>query len=183
MELKEPIYVSKLHDFQTFPSRNTKHTGHKNVKIEACVLANFSKTAERNKTPFTGNQVRLKLRSNQQTDQKSVHSTRRYFKIKVQYQMSFFDSRDSRFAKIDPQNLEKRGTIYIWWYSPSNGQSKTLSFIIPTKKNSPFLCHRRNSRKWAKIEFRAIQSKNWPTQLNKTTYKIYIGILPTIWGI
>ena len=55
------------------------------VKIEVCVLANFSKTAERNKTLFTGTEVRLKLSSNQQTDQKSVYSTRRYSNINVPY--------------------------------------------------------------------------------------------------
>ena len=44
--------------------------------MTVCVEANFSKTAERNKTPFTGIQVLLKLSSNQNTDQKSVHSMR-----------------------------------------------------------------------------------------------------------
>ena len=34
--------------------------------MTVCVEANFSKTAERNKTPFTGIQILLKLSSNQQ---------------------------------------------------------------------------------------------------------------------
>ena len=66
--------------------------------MEVCVLANFSKTAERNKTLFTGIQVRLKLSSNQQTDQKSVHSTRRYSNIKVPYQMTKSPKYGSCFA-------------------------------------------------------------------------------------
>ena len=56
--------------------------------MTVCVEASFSKTAERNKTPITGIQVLLKLSSNQQTDRKSVHSTRRYSNIKVPYQMT-----------------------------------------------------------------------------------------------
>ena len=73
------------HFFHYFTSRDVKRTGHKNVKIAVCVLANFSKTAEKNKTPFTGIQAGLKLSSNQQTDRKSVHSTRSYSNIKVPY--------------------------------------------------------------------------------------------------
>ena len=87
-----PIFVTILYDYHILPSRNTKHTGHQNVKISICVLANFSKTAERNKTLSTGIQVRLKLSSNQQTDRKSVHSTRRYSNINVPYQMTHFGS-------------------------------------------------------------------------------------------
>ena len=66
----------------------TQGTVHEFAKMEVCVLANFSKTAKRNKRLFTGIQVRLKLSSNQQTDQKSVHSTRRNSNINVPYQMT-----------------------------------------------------------------------------------------------
>ena len=82
-----------------------------------CILqgvANFSKTAERNKTLFTGIQVRLKLSSNQQTDQKSVHSTRRYSNIKVPYQMSKVTKYGSCFAKIHHLDSIKLHTKYIW---------------------------------------------------------------------
>ena len=78
---------SQSKKFQHFTCRNVKRTSHLLVKLTVCFLANFSKTAERNKTLFTGIQVRLKLSLNQQTDRKSVHSTRRYFNIKVPYQM------------------------------------------------------------------------------------------------
>ena len=72
--------------YVAFKRRNTKATGHQYVKVGVCVLANSSITAERNKTPFTGIQVQLKLSSNRQTDQKSVHSTKRYSDIKAPYQ-------------------------------------------------------------------------------------------------
>ena len=65
-----------------------KHTGRPNVKIGVSIQANFSKTTERKETPLTGIQERLKLSSNQETDQTSVHSTTRYFNIKVPYQMT-----------------------------------------------------------------------------------------------
>ena len=64
MEFNETIFVTKLDNFPTFPRRNAKRTGHEYDKMGVCVLANFSKTAERNKTLFTGIQVRLKLSSN-----------------------------------------------------------------------------------------------------------------------
>ena len=64
-----------------------KHTGRPNVKIGVSIQANFSKKTERKETPLTGIQVRLKLSSNQETDQKSVYSTTRYFNIKVPYEM------------------------------------------------------------------------------------------------
>ena len=97
--------------------------------MEVCVLANFSKTAERNKTPFTGIQERLTLSSNQQTDQKSVHSTRRYSNIKVPYQMTKWDKYGSGFAKIDHLDYLKPHTKYIWGDSPLTGDSKTLTFV------------------------------------------------------
>ena len=95
----------------------TQGTGHELAKMEVCVLANFSKTAERNKTLFTGIQVRLKLTSNQKTYQKSVHSTRRYSNIKVPYQMPKWDKYGSRFAKIHHPNYIKQHKKYIWGYS------------------------------------------------------------------
>ena len=79
---------SKFACFVGLTCTYTQGTGHELAKMEVCVLANFSKTAARNKTLFTGIQVRLKLSSNQQTDQKSVHSTRRNSNIKVPYQMT-----------------------------------------------------------------------------------------------
>ena len=97
--------------------------------MEVCVLANFSKTAERNKTLFTGIQVRLKLSSNQQTDQKSVHSTRRYSNIKVPYQMSKLTKYGSCNAKIDHLDYIKLHTKYIWGDSPLTGDSKTLTLV------------------------------------------------------
>ena len=100
MESNAPKFAFKINNFQHFTSWNTKGTGHELDKMEVCVLANFSKTAERNKTPFTGIQVRLKLSSNQQTDQKLVHSTRRYCNIKVPYQMPKSPKYWSGFAKI-----------------------------------------------------------------------------------
>ena len=97
--------------------------------MEVCVLANFSKTAERNKTLFTGIQVRLKLSSNQQTDQKSVYSTRRYSNIKVPYQMSKLTKYGSCNAKIDHLDYIKLHTKYIWGDSPLTGDSKTLTLV------------------------------------------------------
>ena len=97
--------------------------------MTVCVSANFSKTAERNKTLFTGIQVRLKLSSNQQTDQKSVHSTRRYSNINVPYQMSKLTKYGSCFAKIHHLDNIKLHTKYIWRESPLTGDSKTLRFV------------------------------------------------------
>ena len=91
--------------------------------MTVCVEANFSKTAERNKTLFTGIQVRLRLSSNQKTDRKSVQSTRRYFKVKVRYQIIQFDYRVSSFAKIEHLNSIKLHIKYIWRYSPLSEES------------------------------------------------------------
>ena len=91
---------SQSKEFQHFTCRNVKRTSHLLVKGTVCFLANFSKTAERNKTQFTGIQVRLKLSSNQQTDQKLVHSTRRYSNIKVPYQMAKMTHFGSCFCTI-----------------------------------------------------------------------------------
>ena len=101
---------SKWASFSGLTCRYTKSTGHELVKMEVCVLANFSKTAERNETFFTGIQVRLKLSSNQQTDQKSVHSTRRYSNINVPYQKTKLDKYGSRYAKVHHQNYIKLNT-------------------------------------------------------------------------
>ena len=79
---------SKLACFVGLTFAYTKCTCNELVKMGAYVLANFSKMAERNKTPSRGNQVRLKLSSHQKTDRKSVHSTRRFFKINVPYKMT-----------------------------------------------------------------------------------------------
>ena len=79
---------SQIHYIHTLLNRNVKHTGRPNVKIGVSIQANFSKTTERKETPLTGIQVRLKLSLNQETDQKSVHSTTSYFNIKVPYQMT-----------------------------------------------------------------------------------------------
>ena len=87
-EFTEPILGAKFVFFVGLTCTDTNCTGHDLFKMGVCVLANFSKTAERNKTPFTGIQVRLTLSSNQQTDQKTVHSTRRYSNIKVPYPMT-----------------------------------------------------------------------------------------------
>ena len=91
---------SQSNEFQHFTCRNVKRTSHLLVKMTVCFLANFSKTAERNKTLFTGIQVRLKLSSNQQTDQKSVHSTRRNSNINVPYQMAKMTHFGSCFCTI-----------------------------------------------------------------------------------
>ena len=82
---------SKIASFDGVTCRYTKCTRHELVKMEVCVLANFSKTADRNKTLFTRIKVRFRLNSNLQTDQKSVHSTTRYFNINVTYQMTKID--------------------------------------------------------------------------------------------
>ena len=87
-------------------------------------MTNFSKTAERNKTLFTGIQVRLKLSSNQQTDQKLVHSTRRHSNIKVSYQMTKSPKYGSCFAKIRHLDYIKLHTKYIWGESPLRQQTK-----------------------------------------------------------
>ena len=97
-------------NFQHFTCRNVKRTSHLKVKMTVCVLANFSKTAERNQTLFTGIQVRLKLSSNKQTDQKAVHSTRRYSNIKVPYQMTKSPKHWSGFAKIHHVRSEHHAT-------------------------------------------------------------------------
>ena len=91
--------------------------------MTVCVEANFSKTAERNKTLFTEIQVRLRLSSNQKTDRKSVHSTKRYFKVNVRYQMTHFDYRVSSFAKIEHLNTIKLYKKNIWRYSPLSEES------------------------------------------------------------
>ena len=88
VESKELILGAKFVFLVGLTWTYTKRTGHDLVKMGVCVLVNFSKTAERNKTLFTGIHIRLKLNSNQQTNQKSVHSTRRNSNIKVPYQMT-----------------------------------------------------------------------------------------------
>ena len=113
-ESNELTVQSKIASFLDLICSYTKSTGHEMVKMEVCVLANFSKTAERNKTLFTGIQVRLKLSSNQQTDQKSVHSTRRYSNINVPYQMSKLTKYGLCFAKIHHLASIKLHTKYIW---------------------------------------------------------------------
>ena len=100
-ESKDTNFGAKFVFFVGLNCTYTKCTGHELVKMGVCVLANFSKTAERNKTIFTGIQVLLKLSSNQQTDQKSVYSTRRYSNIKVPYQMKKSPKYGSCVAKID----------------------------------------------------------------------------------
>ena len=80
------------------------------------------------KTPFTGIQVRLTLSSNQQTDQKSVHSTRRCSNIKVPYQMSKLTKYGSCFAKMHHLDYIKLHTKYIWEDSPLTEDFKTLNF-------------------------------------------------------
>ena len=92
--------------------------------MEVCVKANFSKTTERNKALITGMQVRLKLSSNQQTDQKSVYSTRRYPNINVPYQMKKSPKYGSCFAKIHHLDYIKLHTKYIWGDSPLRQQTK-----------------------------------------------------------
>ena len=96
--------LSKLACFGGLICRYTKWTGHEQDKMEICVLVNFSKTAEKNKTPFIGIQVRLTLSPNQKIYQQSVHCTRRYSNIKVPYQMTKMDKYGSRFAKIHNLN-------------------------------------------------------------------------------
>ena len=59
--------------------------------MTVCVEANFSKTAEINKTPFTEIKVRLKLSSMQQTDQKSVHSKEMFQKQGTVPDLTYFD--------------------------------------------------------------------------------------------
>ena len=88
LESKELILGAKFVFFVGLTWTYTKCTGHDLIKMGVCVLANFSKTAEKNKTLFTGIHVRLKLSANQQTNQKSVHSMRRNSNIKVPYQMT-----------------------------------------------------------------------------------------------
>ena len=66
---------SKIASFDNVTCTYTKCTGPELVKMEVCVLANFSKTAERNKTLITGIKVRFKLSSNQQTDQNACPKT------------------------------------------------------------------------------------------------------------
>ena len=117
---------SKTACFDGLTCTYSKGTGHELAKMEVCVLANFSKTAERNKTLFTGIQVRLKLSSNQQTDQKSVHSTWRYSNIKVPYQMAKEAEYSVCRAKIELLNLQKRYIKYTYSESPLNGLFRTL---------------------------------------------------------
>ena len=116
---------SKIASFDGVTCTYSKGTGHELAKIEVCVLANFSKTAERNKTLFTGIQVRLKLSSNQQTNQ-SVHSTWRYSNIKVPYQMAKEAEYSVCRAKIDHLNLQKRYIKYTYSDSALNGLFKTV---------------------------------------------------------
>ena len=127
-ESNELTIESKTANFDGVTCTYTKSTGHELVKMEVCVLANFSKTAERNKTPFTGIQVRLKLSSIQQTNQKSVHYTRRYSNINVPYQMSKLTKYGSCFAKIHHLYYIKLHTKYIWGDSPLTEDFKTPNF-------------------------------------------------------
>ena len=85
-EYNELTFESKIASFDGVTCTYTKCTGLELFKMEVCVLANFSKRAERNKTLFTGIQARLKLSSHQQTDRKSVHYTGKYSNINVPYQ-------------------------------------------------------------------------------------------------
>ena len=74
-----PKKALKISNFHHFTSRNAKRAGHKKVNMTVYFEANFSKTTERNKTPFTWIKVQLKLSSNQKTDPKLVNSTTRYY--------------------------------------------------------------------------------------------------------
>ena len=119
---------SKWASFGGLTCRYTKRTGHEMVKMGVYVLNNFSKTAEKNKTQNTGIQVRLKLSSDQQTDQKAVHSTWNYSNINVPYQMTKLDKYGSCFAKILHLNYVKLRSKYIWEDSPLTGNFETLTF-------------------------------------------------------
>ena len=101
---------SKTASFDGLTCTYSKGTGHELAKMEVCVLANFSKTAERNKTLFTGIQVRLKL----STNQKLVHSTWRYSNINVPYQMAKEAECSVCRAKIEHLNLRKRYIKYTY---------------------------------------------------------------------
>ena len=70
------IIGSKLVCFVGLTCRYNKWTGHELVKRGVCVLANFSKTAEKKQNAIKGLQVRLTLTSNQQTDQKDRFTLR-----------------------------------------------------------------------------------------------------------
>ena len=124
-ESNELTIESKNASFDGVTCTYTKCSGHELVKMEVFVLANFSKTAERNKTLFTGIQIWLKLSSNQQTDQKSVLSTRRYSNIKVPYQMTKSPKYGSCFAEIQHLDYIKLHTKYIWGDSPRRQQTKS----------------------------------------------------------
>ena len=100
MEFNEPIRAVKASIFNIWHVETWNVPVTKRSKMTVCVEANFSKTAERNKTPFTGIQVLLKLSSNQKSDQKLVHSTRRYSNIKVPYQMTKMTHFVSGFSTI-----------------------------------------------------------------------------------
>ena len=95
-----------------------------------CVEANFSKTAKRNKTPFTGIQVLLKLSSNKKTDQQSVHSTRRYSNIKVQYQMTKMTHFGSCFWTITNNHSLKPPLKYTWGQFPLSDGSNELNVTL-----------------------------------------------------
>ena len=117
---------SKTASFDGLTCTYSKGTGHELAKMEVCVLVNFSKTAERNKTLFTGIQVRLKLKSNQQTNQKSVRSTWRYSNIKVPYQMAKEAEYSVWRAKIEHLNLQKCYIKYTYSESTLDELFKTV---------------------------------------------------------
>ena len=98
------------------------------MKMEVCVLANFSKTAERNKTPLTGIQVRLKLSSFQQTNQKSVSLYEEIFQHKGTVPNVKIDQYGSCFAKISPSGLHKTAYEIYMGDSPLTEDFKTPNF-------------------------------------------------------
>ena len=125
---------SKTTSFDGVTCRYTKGTGHQFVKIEVCVLANFSKTAEQKKTPLVQFVARLEIRIILKKWAQSVYSSRSYSKNKVPYQITIEERYIPFRAKIEHLNLWKRYIKYTYSESTLDGLFRTLILLTEVTK-------------------------------------------------
>ena len=118
-----PPEVTKFKGSKRAPSTGTLL--HR-VKIGAPVLANFSKTAERNGTRPISKQSLAQAGSNKKKSSKSIHSTTSYSKVKVPYQITKKPGYSGCRAKIDHLNLQKRYIKYTYSESTLDGLIRKL---------------------------------------------------------
>ena len=94
------------------------------VKNGVHVLANFSKTADRNETTPISKQSLAQVGC-KKVSSKSVHSTTSNCKVKVSYQMTKKEYSGCR-AKIRHLDLLKWYEKYTWEHSPHSDEDKKL---------------------------------------------------------